>query len=277
MKERIRPIVFIKRYGRIIVGGTVLLILIFLAIFAPMLTPYDPVQISFFETKIAPCAEHPMGTDSFGRDIQAWVLYGARISLVVGFGVAAVSTVFGIVLGLLMGYYKRLDMILMRILEGISAFPSMLLAMTFAAVFGTGVDRVILAIALVSTPNVAKIVRSQVLSIKESEHIESSRAMGSPDIRIIFRDILPLCVSPLIIRFTASMASSILTEASLSFLGVGISPTIPSWGNSLSTSKTYVITHPYMVIYPGLAIVVTVLSISIMGDGLRDILDPKLK
>ena len=276
-KEKMRPGVFIRRYGRIIFGGTVLVILIIAAIVAPLLTPYDPVQISYYETKIEPCPAHIMGTDAYGRDIYAWVLYGARVSLIVGFGVAIVSTIFGIVLGLLMGYYKRFDMVMMRILEGVSAFPSMLLAMTFAAVFGSGVDKVILAIALVSTPSVAKIVRSQVLSIRESEHVESAKAMGASDARIIFKYILPLCTSPLIIRFTGSMASAILTETSLSYLGVGISPTIPTWGNSLSSSRLYVISHPYMIIFPGLAIIVTVLSISILGDGLRDVLDPKLK
>ena len=243
----------------------------------PWLSPYAYDAQDFMESNEPPSLRHWFGTDMFGRDLLVRVLYGARISLIVGLGVAVVSTVFGIVLGLLMGYYKRFDMIMMRVLEGISAFPSMLLAMTFAAVFGSGVDKVIFAIALVSTPSVAKIVRSQVLSIRESEHVESAKAMGASDARIIFKYILPLCTSPLIIRFTASMASAILTEASLSYLGVGISPTIPTWGNSLSTSRLHVISHPYMTVFPGLAIIITVLSISIMGDGLRDVLDPKLK
>ena len=152
-----------------------------------------------------------------------------------------------------------------------------LLALTLACIFGNGVDKVILALSIVGTPSVARIVRSQVLSIKESEHVESARAMGATDGRIMFRYILPLCVSPLIIRFTTTMASAILTEASLSFLGVGVDPTMPTWGAILSTAKDFVITHPYMAIYPGLAIVITVLSISILGDGLRDLLDPKMK
>ena len=141
----------------------------------------------------------------------------------------------------------------------------------------TAFENIALALSIVGTPSVARIVRSQVLSIKESEHVESARAMGATDLRIMFRYILPLCVSPLIIRFTATMASAILTEASLSFLGVGVDPTMPTWGAILSTAKDFVITHPYMAIYPGLAIVITVLSISILGDGLRDLLDPKMK
>ncbi len=277
MKERMKPSVFIRRYGRIIIGGGVLIALVAVALLAPYLTEYDPIQINPYEVKQHPSETHPMGTDQYGRDIYARVIYGTRISLLVGFGVAGVSAVFGILIGLLMGYYPRVDMIVMRVLEGVSAFPEMMLAMTLAAVLGSGVDKVILAIAVVSTPSVARIVRSQVLSIKESEHVESARAMGASDMRIIFKYILPLCMSPLIIRFTSSMASAILTEASLSFLGIGVSPTIATWGGVLNAGRNFVIAFPFMVIYPGIAIIITVMSISIMGDGLRDVLDPKLK
>lgn len=274
---RKRAAVFLRKYGRILLGGGVLAAILFVSIAAPLITTYDPNAVNAYDQKLFPSAVHFMGTDRFGRDIFSRVLYGGRISLLVGFCVAAVSTAGGIVLGLLMGYYKTLDKIVMRILEGISAFPEMLLALTLACIFGNGVDKVIIALSIVGTPSVARIVRSQVLSIKESEHVESARAMGATDLRIMFRYILPLCVSPLIIRFTTTMASAILTEASLSFLGVGVSPTIPTWGGVLSTAKTFVISHPYMAIYPGLAIVITVLSISILGDGLRDLLDPKMK
>lgn len=272
-----KPSAFLRKYGRLLLGGGILLLIILLSVAAPLITPYQPTALNMADQNQFPNAAHLMGTDRFGRDIFSWVLYGARISLLVGAAVAVVSTIAGIVLGLLMGYYKALDKVVMRLLEGVSAFPEMLLALTLACIFGNGVDKVVLALSIVGTPSVARIVRSQVLSIKESEHVESALAMGATDGRIMFRYILPLCVSPLIIRFTTTMASATLTEASLSFLGVGVDPTVPTWGGILSTAKDFVITHPYMAIYPGLAIVITVLSISILGDGLRDLLDPKLR
>ena len=275
--DRIRTSVFLRRYSRILVGGLVLLALVFVAVCAPLIATHDPSKIDAYNVKQYPSAKHLMGTDQYGRDIFSRVVYGTRISLLVGVAVAFFSALLGVLLGLLMGYYRRIDRIVMRILEGVSAFPSMLLAMTLAAVLGSGVDKVITAITIVSVPDVAKIVRSQVLSIRESEHVESARAIGAHDGRILFRYILPLCMSPLIIRVTSSMASAILTEASLSFLGVGVSPAIPTWGSVLSEARTLVIAYPFMAIYPGLAIIITVLSISILGDGLRDVLDPKLK
>ena len=277
MVHKMKPSAFLRKYGRLLLGGGILLLIILLSVAAPLITPYQPTALNMADQNQFPNAAHLMGTDRFGRDIFSWVLYGARISLLVGAAVAVVSTIAGIVLGLLMGYYKALDKVVMRLLEGVSAFPEMLLALTLACIFGNGVDKVITALAIVGTPSVARIVRSQVLSIKESEHVESARAMGATDARIMFKYILPLCVSPLIIRFTTTMASAILTEASLSFLGVGVDPNVPTWGGILSVAKDFVITHPYMAIYPGLAIVVTVLSISILGDGLRDLLDPKMK
>ena len=277
MVHKMKPSAFLRKYGRMIVGGAILLLIILAAVGAPLLTPYEPGAVNPPAQNQFPNPRHLMGTDRFGRDIFAWVLYGGRISVLVGFATAAVSTVCGVILGLLMGYYKTLDKIVMRILEGISAFPDMLLALTLACIFGNGVDKVVIALSIVGTPSVARIVRGQVLSIKESEHVESARAMGATDIRIMFRYILPLCVSPLIIRFTTTMASAILTEASLSFLGVGVDASTATWGSILSIAKDFVVTHPYMAIFPGLAIVITVLSISILGDGLRDLLDPKMK
>ena len=277
MKHKMKLSAFFRRYGRLIIGGGIFTFIILCSVFAELIAPYSPTEINVYNAKLFPGAEHLFGTDRYGRDIFSQVLYGGQVSLFVGMAVAIISSFFGILLGLVMGYYKTVDMIVMRILEGISAFPEMLLALTLACIFGNGTDKVIAALSIVNTPYVARIVRGQVLSIKESEHVESAKALGATDLRIMFRYILPLCVSPLIIRFTATMANAILTEASLSFLGVGVDPNTPTWGGILSTAKAFVISHPYMAIYPGLAIVITVFSINIFGDGLRDLLDPKMK
>lgn len=277
MKHKMKLSAFFRRYGRLIIGGGIFTFIILCSVFAELIAPYSPTEINVYNAKLFPGAEHLFGTDRYGRDIFSQVLYGGQVSLFVGMAVAIISSFLGILLGLVMGYYKTVDMIVMRILEGISAFPEMLLALTLACIFGNGTDKVIAALSIVNTPYVARIVRGQVLSIKESEHVESAKALGATDLRIMFRYILPLCVSPLIIRFTATMANAILTEASLSFLGVGVDPNTPTWGGILSTAKAFVISHPYMAIYPGLAIVITVFSINIFGDGLRDLLDPKMK
>lgn len=277
MKHKMKLSAFFRHYGRLIIGGGIFTLIILCSVFAEAIAPYSPTEINVYNAKLFPSAEHLFGTDRYGRDIFSQVLYGGHISLFVGLAVAMISTFFGILLGLVMGYYKTVDIVVMRILEGISAFPEMLLALTLACIFGNGTDKVIAALSIVNTPYVARIVRGQVLSIKESEHVESAKALGATDLRIMFRYILPLCVSPLIIRFTATMANAILTEASLSFLGVGVDPNTPTWGGILSTAKAFVISHPYMAVYPGLAIVITVFSINIFGDGLRDLLDPKMK
>ncbi len=269
--------IFFKRYGRLVLGGGMLLIIVILALLAPVLAPHDPNAIDVYRQKQFPSELHPMGTDTYGRDIYSRLLFGARVSLLVGLGVGLVSLVFGVILGLLMGYYPKFDKVGMRVLEGISSFPELLFALVLASILGPGVDKIIIALAIVSTPAVARIVRSQVLSLKQREFVEGALAAGASDFRILFRYILPLCTSPLIIRFTATIASAILTEASLSFLGVGIPPTIPTWGGLLSEAKAYVVAYPFMAIFPGIAIALTVLSISILGDGLRDVLDPKLR
>jgi peptide/nickel transport system permease protein len=269
--------IFFKRYGRLVLGGGMLLIIVILALLAPVLAPHDPNAIDVYRQKQFPSELHPMGTDTYGRDIYSRLLFGARVSLLVGLGVGLVSLVLGVILGLLMGYYPKFDKIGMRVLEGISSFPELLFALVLASILGPGVDKIIVALAIVSTPGVARIVRSQVLSLKQREFVEGALAAGASDFRILFRYILPLCTSPLIIRFTATIASAILTEASLSFLGVGIPPTIPTWGGLHSEAKAYVVAYPFMAIFPGIAIALTVLSISILGDGLRDVLDPKLR
>ena len=184
--------------------------------------------------------------------------------------------IFGTITGLLAGYYKWAEIIIMRIMDGLMAFPSVLLALVILAALGSGIQNIIIALFIAYIPRVTRTVRSTALSVKEFEHVEAARAMGASDARIIFKYILPLCVSPLIIRLTLMMALTVLSEASLTFLGVGLSPEIPSWGNSLSEGRQYITTSPYMILYPGLAIVLSVVSLNMLGDSLRDILDPRL-
>ena len=276
-KPKMKTNAFIRRYLRIIVSGVMLLIIIFVAVFAPLIATHDPNSINMYDAVTPPGDAHLMGTDSFGRDIFSRIIYGARISLVISIAVNISSVVIGTVLGLITGYFRMSDLIITRILEGINALPTLLLAIVMVTVMGAGVGKLIICLSVVNLPSIARLVRSQVLSIKEKEHIECARASGASNFRIIFKYVFPLSLSPLIIRFTSGLSSTILTQASLSFLGVGLDPRIPSWGGIISEGRAYVMVHPYMCIYAGIAIVVTVLAFSIMGDGVRDILDPKLR
>lgn len=272
-----KPGAFIRRYGRIIVSGTVLLIIVLIAIFAGKIATHDPYKIDVRNAKQWPSSEHLMGTDIYGRDIFSRVIYGTRVSLIVSIAVQSTAIVVGTVIGLLAGYYRKVDKVVMRTMEGLNAMPMLLLSILLVSVLGSGMDKIIASITVVNLPGIARLVRSQVLSIKEREFIESARATGASDLRIMFKYILPLCISPLLIRFTGGLASTTLTQASLSFLGVGIDPRIPNWGGIISEGKTLIITHPYQCAYPGFAIIILVLTFTMLGDGLRDVLDPTLR
>ncbi|CCQ97218.1 putative peptide transporter permease subunit: membrane component of ABC superfamily [[Clostridium] ultunense Esp] len=276
-KRRMKPSAFLRRYGRIIIAGTVLFLIVLVALFANKIATHDPYAIDMYNAKIRPNEEHIMGTDIYGRDIFSRVVHGTRVSLLVSASVNILSIIIGTIIGLLAGFYKKIDKVIMRIMEGISALPMILLAIVLVSVLGRGAINIIISITIVNLPGIARLVRSQVLSIKQIEYIESARAMGASNLRIIFKYVLPQCLSPLIIRFTNGLGSTILTEASLSFLGAGLDPRIPSWGGIISEGKGLVMTHPYICAYPGFAIIITVLTFCILGDGVRDVLDPKLR
>lgn len=276
-KRKMLPGAFVRRYLRVMVAGAVLACIFLIAIFAPLIATHDPMATDIYKMNQLPSEEHIMGTDIYGRDIFSRIIYGSRVSLLITIIVNVLAIVIGTCLGLLVGYYRWADKVIMRILEGINALPTILLAITLITVLGDGIDKLIICLTVVNLPGIARLVRAQVLSIKEKEHIECARASGASNLRIMFKYVLPLCTSPLIIRFTSGLGSTILTQASLSFLGVGLDPRTPNWGGIISEGRNLVMVLPHQCAYAGLAIMITVLAFSILGDGVRDILDPKLR
>lgn len=261
----------------IVLGGTVVVLMSMIALAAGRIASHNPLVLSVKDRLAAPCGAHLMGTDEFGRDIYSRVVFSARVSLGVGFSVVVVSTAFGNLFGLLAGYSRKLDGPLMRFMDGLMAFPDILLAIALMASLGASIFNVIAALGVVYTPRVARVVRSAVLVIRETAYIQAARSLGAPSGRILFRHILPNALSPVIVQGTFTFAYAVLTEAALSFLGVGVPPYIPSWGNILSAGRIYMREAPWIVLFPGASIIVTVLGLNLLGDGLRDMLDPRLR
>jgi peptide/nickel transport system permease protein len=259
-------------------GMIVIAILIILALFAPFLVKYDPYQQDLANTHLPVGSEgHFLGTDNYGRDMWSRLVYGARISLLVGFFSVVLGLVGGITLGLLSGYFKKLDGIIMRFADLLFAFPGILLAMLIIATLGTSLVNVIIAISIWSIPGCARIVRGSVLSIKNQEYILAMKSVGASNTRILLKHILPNCTAPIIIFATTRMATAILSAASLSYLGLGAQPPSPEWGAMISAGQDFMWDAPHMAILPGIAIMLTVFAFNVVGDGLRDALDPNMK
>jgi peptide/nickel transport system permease protein len=272
------------------IGGTALLFLIVVAITAPLLGTVDPTLFDAASRDLKPGAageimtlegdvkKHTflMGSDSFGRDVYSRVLYGTRVSLVVGLASAAVSVVLGVLLGLTAGYIRWLDGPLMRVMDGIMAIPAILIAIAVVALWRASLPTVIVAIAIPEIPRVTRLVRSLVLSIREEPYVEAAVALGTPTPKIMFGHILPNTIAPLLVQGTYICAFAILLEAILSFLGVGLPPDIPTWGNIMAEGRVQFVAYPHNVFFPGVFLAVTVLAVNILGDGLRDTLDPKM-
>lgn len=276
-KKHMKPMAFLRRYGRIMIGGIIIGVILVVAIFAPFIMTDDPFLIDLSQAKQLPGPEHFFGTDLFGRDLFSRIVYGSRATLLVTVGVQVITVVIGTVLGLLCGYYTKVEKILMRILEGVNTIPSLLLALVMASVLGPGTFKLMLALSISAIPNIARMIRSQVLSLREKEFIESEKGMGAGDMRTIFLHILPSCSSYLLVRFSSGLASTVLSMTSLSYLGVGMDPNLPSWGGIISDGQGIMLAYPHLVVYAGMAICIIVFGFSILGDGLRDLLDPKLK
>ncbi|MDO6487664.1 ABC transporter permease [Colwellia sp. 4_MG-2023] len=264
-----------KRYPNIIIGGAMLAIAVFAAIAAPWLGTIDPQTIAPFNRLEVPGTEFWFGGDLVGRDVYSRTIYGARISLAVGLGVVVIGIFFGLLIGILSGFVSWVDQILMRVMDGLMAIPSILLAVALISLTGASLKNVIIAISIAEVPRVARLVRSVVLQLKERPYVEAAITAGTPFILILWRHILPNTLAPLLVQATYIFASAVLTEAILSFIGAGTPPSTPSWGNIIAEGRTVFSIAPHIVMFPGIALSFTVLGVNLLGDGLRDIFDPR--
>jgi len=259
-----------------IVGGVILVVMIVVAVFAPWLGTVDPEAVSPIRRLKPPSSANWFGTDMLGRDVYSRVVFGARISLIVGLAVAMLSTLLGIAIGLVTGYIRWLDPLVMRVMDGLMSIPSVLLAIALMALTKASVGNVIVAITLAEVPRVVRLVRSLVLSLREQTYVEAATAAGTTLPRILMRHILPNIVAPLLVQGTYVCGSAMITEAILSFIGAGTPPNIPSWGNIMAEGRSLVQIASYLLLFPGLCLSLTVLAVNLLGDGMRDALDPRL-
>lgn len=270
----------LKKNKLALFGLFILLSLVFCAIFADVIVDYDQVVIkaNIANRLKGPSAEHLLGTDDLGRDILARLIHGSRVSLQVGLISVSISLIIGGSLGAIAGYYgDKIDNIIMRFMDILLAVPSILLAVTIVAALGSNISNLMLAIGISGVPGFARIVRASVLSVKDQEFVEAARAIGAKNSTIIFKEIIPNCMAPIIVQATLGVASAILSTASLSFIGLGIQPPAPEWGAMLAGGRLYLRDAMHVTLFPGLAIVITILALNLLGDGLRDALDPRLK
>lgn len=278
VKRKRRPLkAFLRRYGRVLLGGFFVSLVVIMAVFAPLIATHDPYRVDMTLARTPPCGEFLFGTDIYGRDIFSRIVYGARITLIVAIGVQVLVIAIGTTIGLLCGYYKRFDGICSRVMEGLAAMPQILLALAIATILGEGTFNVIFAIVICALPSLVRVIRSQVLSLREKEFVESEKAMGASDFRTIFLHILPHCSDYLLIRCATGISTTISSMSTLSYLGVGMDPTIPSWGAILADGNGYLFLYPYMCLYPGVVISLTIFGFTMLGEGLRDVLDPKYR
>lgn len=271
----------LKRFLRspsAVAGLSIVLLLVLAGVFAPLLTPYDPAQQDLRAVLQAPSISHPLGTDQLGRDILARILFGARLTLFIGAFAVAVGLIVGVPLGVISGFYRgTIDLVIQRVMDLMLSFTSFLLALTLVALLGVGLTNVIVAVGISTIPRFARLVRSSVMSIREVSYIEASLALGTPSRRVLWRHVLPNAMAPVIVQATLSMGATILTAAGLGFLGLGVQPPTPEWGAMLGEGRNYIFTQSSVTTFPGLAIFLAVVGFNLLGDGLRDALDPQLR
>jgi peptide/nickel transport system permease protein len=275
----------LRRFSRVffsrklvLFGMIIIFILVIIAIFAPWLSPYNPNQVDLNQGLLNPTKGHLLGTDNFGRDTLSRLIYGSRVSFMVGTVAVGIAAVIGMILGLIAGYFGgKIYIVIMRCLDALMAIPMIALAMVIASLLGGGLRNVMLALAIAMMPMYARLMCGQVLSIRENDYITAQRSIGASNWRIMFRHILPNCFPPLIVQMTMMMGTAILTEASLSFLGVGVEPPTATWGSMITDGYRFLINLPILSIVPGMAIMLVVFGFNMVGDGLRDALDPRLR
>ncbi len=271
----------LKRLSRnklAMVGVVILSVLILGAIFAPWIVPYDYAEQNIEDAYMSPCAAHLFGTDEFGRDIFSRILMGSRLSLIIGFIAVAIAIIVGGLLGAIAGYFqKAVDNIIMRFMDILMSIPQLLLAIAITATLGSSIINLMIAVGVAAIPGYSRIVRASVLSVRDQEFVEAARAVGTSDFKIIMKHILPNCLAPIIVKATLDVAICILSAAGMSFIGIGLQPPSPEWGAMLADARYYIRDFSYMALFPGLCIALTIFSLNVLGDGLRDALDPKLR
>lgn len=267
---------FTRRHPRIVIGGVLMAVLVALSLLAPWIAPYDPLKLNVSQRLKPPSDQYWFGTDAYGRDVLSRTLWGGQISLVIALAVAVLSTVIGTLVGLLAGYFRAMDTVVMRVMDGLMAIPGILLAVAMLSLSKASIQTVVVAITIPEIPRVVRLVRAVVLSLREQTFVSGAIASGSRVPRILFRHILPNAMTPIIVQATYIAASAVLIEAYLGFLGVGTPPEIPSWGNIIAEGRNFIMLAIWAVLFPGLFLGTMVLSINILGDGVRDMLDPRI-
>jgi peptide/nickel transport system permease protein len=269
--------VFLGR-GVVVFGMVVILAYVVIAIFAPVIAPYEPNDPDLTVTLQNPDASHWLGTDALGRDTLSRIIFGTRTALIIGLVVVSVASVMGIILGTLAGYYGGwIHSVIMRFIDALMSFPMIVLALVISALLGSGMKNVIIALSIAMMPGYARLMCGQVLSVKENDYIRASRSIGATNFRIMLRHVIPNCLSPIMVLMTMMLGAVVLAEAALSFLGIGIAPPTPSWGSMINDAKQYLLTLPILSVAPGVVLMLLVFAFNMVGDGLRDALDPRLR